>query len=105
MYLLTLVMGLLIIVNEVSPDCYKGLFGCFHQVAIAAGILVTYLISTAFISDTPYNLSHYYLWRLAMGLPSILAIIQIFMMLVVFRYDSPQYYIAIGRDDEVYFEK
>jgi len=90
-----------VIVNELAPDRMRGLFGCFVQINIALGIFVIYSFSLGFTDPEeeeigPKEVSHSFLWRFAMAVPAILAIIQVALLVFVFHYESPQYYISVG---------
>jgi len=84
------------LVNELAPDTMRSLLGCFNQIAIALGIFVTYAFSLGFSdSDDPYTISRSFLWRFAIAFLTILNIIQAFLLIFVFPYESPQYYLSI----------
>lgn len=83
------------LVNELAPDTMRSLLGCFCQMAIALGVFSIYAFSLGFSDSTdPYKISHSFVWRFALAFPTILAILQAFLLSVVFPYDSPQYYIS-----------
>jgi len=84
-----------VIVNELAPDRMRGLFGCFVQMIIALGVFVTYAFSLGYTdSEDPKEVSRSFLWRFAVAFPTILAIIQVILLVFVFHYESPQYYIS-----------
>lgn len=87
-----------LIVNELAPDTMRSLLGCFNQMAIALGIFSIYAFSLGFSESTdPYTISHSFLWRFSIAFPTILAIIQAFLLVAVFPYESPQFYISVNQ--------
>jgi len=89
-----------VIVNELAPDRMRGLFGCFVQMNIALGICVVYSFSLGFPDlevNGPKEVSRSFLWRFAIAVPTILAIIQVALLSFVFHYESPQYYISVKK--------
>lgn len=86
------------LVNELSPDKMRGLFGCFVQIGIALGIFVIYAFSLGFTKSTDSrDVSRSLLWRFAIAFPTILAIIQMILLIFVFPYESPQHYISVKK--------
>ena len=108
MFLHPLVQYCLTIVNEISPTSLKSLFNSFHQMAVSLGIFMTYIISIHFVLKDDLDESEDYvkvlnrklLWRFSICFPTILGFIQILLMLIVFKYDSPQYYISLLKPKE-----
>ena len=47
------------------------------------------------------ELSKDFLWRFSICFPTILGLIQFFLIIFVFKYDSPQYYIALNDTNNV----
>ena len=64
-----------------------------NQFNVCFGILVAFTISFFIVpyQESP-NLASNQAWRVILGLPSIFALAQILLILIVFRLDSPQYY-------------
>lgn len=87
-----------LLVNELAPDKMRSLLGCFVQMAIALGIFVIYAFSLGFTeSEDPESVSHSFLWRFSIAFATILAIIQVILLISVFPYESPQYYISVNK--------
>eukprot|EP00826_Nyctotherus_ovalis_P011223 TRINITY_DN12932_c0_g3_i8.p1 TRINITY_DN12932_c0_g3~~TRINITY_DN12932_c0_g3_i8.p1 ORF type:complete len:142 (+),score=12.16 TRINITY_DN12932_c0_g3_i8:826-1251(+) len=86
------------IVNELAPDTVRSVLGCFVQMAIALGIFVIYAFSLGFTESTDREeISQSFLWRFAVAFPTILAIIQVLLLIFVFPYESPQYYLSVNQ--------
>lgn len=91
-------------VIEISPIKLKGTNGTFIQLAVTTGILLSYIMgSTSPSYDPPsnyYSNSNYchdykkknHEWRLILAFPIILSLIQILLLIFVFKHDTPKYY-------------
>jgi sugar porter (SP) family MFS transporter len=77
-------------IGEVVPPRFRGGFVSFNQLAITAGILVSYLVD--------YGLAGSQNWRLMFGLAVIPAILLFVGML--FQHESPHWLITKGREAE-----
>ena len=82
-------------ISEVTPSELKGPLGCLSQLGVCFGILVPNALGVIFEAPDPQseiiaddydpNLEIYILF----ALPIVLAVIQSFLMITVFRYDTP----------------
>jgi hypothetical protein len=54
------------------------------------------------VNDEAETLREGITWRLAIGLPAILAIVQSILLIFVFTYDSPNFYSDKGDEINVY---
>jgi sugar porter (SP) family MFS transporter len=77
-------------IGEVVPPRIRGAMVSLNQLAITAGILVSYLVD--------YGLASTQNWRLMFGLAAIPAILMFVGML--FQHESPHWLVAQGREDE-----
>lgn len=85
-------------ISEVSPSELKGPLGCLTQICITFGIIVPYTLGVIFEAPNPQdkstvidedynpNLEIYILF----ALPVVLAVFQSFLMVTIFKYDTPQ---------------
>jgi len=83
-------------VSEVTPTSISGTLGAFVQMGAASGILSGFLVSLVMpLPDEP-GASTTGMWRVVFGFPSIVAGIQLLLLLFVFRYETPVFYRKIG---------
>ena len=80
-----LFMYMQVYIGEVSPARLRGVFGSFTQIALAAGIVLNYGISTI------HKFSYYYNSLVAAG------IIALFECLVVWLYETPRWLLRHGQ--------
>jgi MFS family permease len=87
-------------VIEISPILLKGTNGSFIQLGVTSGILLAYLMgSTAPNYESPLDGEHCdnydgggNYWRLILAFPFIPSLIQIILLIFVFKLDTPKYY-------------
>jgi MFS family permease len=90
-------------VSEVTPTSISGTLGAFVQMGAASGILSGFLVSLVMpLPGTP-SANTTGMWRIVFGFPSIVAFIQLLLLLFVFRYETPVFYKKI--DDIENMEK
>lgn len=77
-------------IGEISSAKLRGIFGSFTQIALAAGILLTYAIST--IPDFPY----YYNSLVAAG------IVAVFECMMIWLYETPRWLVLNGQNQEAH---
>jgi sugar porter (SP) family MFS transporter len=82
-----------LIINEVSPLKIKGPMGTMNQVMICSGILVAYILGLG-----PYQTVGY--WRLLITIPGVIVAIRLLFNLLVYRSDTPKFYISKGLERE-----
>jgi len=92
-----------IIVSEVSPDYYRGIFGSFHQCGITIGCLASYIVSLTLKSGTTDELSKSSSWRVAMAVPSFFSFVQLVTMFTLFLHETPQWYFYNDKPQEVFY--
>ena len=83
-----------IYISEVAPKSISGSLGMANQFMGATGTTVAFLF--AFIvptKDDDATLTTK-IWMLLLFLPGILGFIQLVLMIFVFKYDSPTYYLS-----------
>jgi MFS family permease len=87
-------------VIEISPILLKGTNGSFIQLGVTSGILLAYLMgSTAPNYESPLDGEHCdnydgggNYWRFILAFPFIPSLIQIILLIFVFKLDTPKYY-------------
>lgn len=85
-------------INEIAPTHLTGALGSCHQLFLCFAIVITYLIGSILPKEgDPEELRKTFGWRLGMGIPAIIAIIQSLLLLFVFKYESPAHYSAKGQ--------
>jgi sugar porter (SP) family MFS transporter len=77
-------------IGELAPPRYRGALVSFNQLALTAGILISYLVD--------YGLSSSQNWRLMFGLAAIPALLLFAGMLS--RPESPHWLVSRGREEE-----
>lgn len=84
------------LVNEISPTHLTGALGSLHQLLITLAIVITYLIGITLPKQgLEYDkYSNNITWRIGMLIPGILSLIQIILMLFLYKFDSPVYYLS-----------
>jgi MFS family permease len=79
-------------ISEVAPTEVKGPAGALSQICICFGIVVPSTLRMVFniSTDMPYDLdkSHLLVYIL-FAIPIVLALLQVILMVTVFRYDTP----------------
>lgn len=81
-------------VSEMAPPEYRGPFGSLNQFMCTLGIFVIAVLGVPIKDDvTEYSkdsfmVSNY--WRVCWGIPIFISVIQIILMLTVYKYDTPQ---------------
>lgn len=85
-----------LMVREFSPLELTGSFGALMAPSIGIGFFFAYLLS--------YVLKHYYkpkdFWYITFGLPIFIIAAQLFLLMKIFRNETPKYLISHGRIDE-----
>jgi hypothetical protein len=69
-----------------------GAFGTAHQLLLTAAIVLTYFIGTLLPTGSAPELQQSMSWRVAMGVPGMFAIVQVLLLLIVYRSESPFFY-------------
>ena len=80
-------------ISEICPPELTGPLGIINQFMVCFGILLSYIVGIIFV-PYPGNLekANSKIWRLVFGFPLIFIVIQVLLLLFVFRLDSPKYY-------------
>lgn len=84
-------------VNEISPMEVAGRLGALNQLLIVSGIVITNLIAL-FVPSTGTEIIGW--WRIIFGIPILIALLQIVLLLFVYKNETPRYLILQGRDDD-----
>jgi MFS family permease len=86
-------------VAEYSPAEYRGPFGAVNQFMCTLGIVVCSLMAlpvpskqTALNEVDPDSFIVTQYWRVVWGLPALFVLLQVTLMLTVFRFDTPVSY-------------
>jgi MFS family permease len=82
-------------INETSPMEYKGTFGVVAQLACVCGLLTAIIVGYPYpekqelkdYDGTEFVILYYY--RIALGMPIVFALIQMLLLVSIFRYDTP----------------
>ncbi|CAI2367578.1 unnamed protein product [Moneuplotes crassus] len=79
-------------IEEISPKQMPGTLGILNQFLAVTGVLFS--TTLPFILPYPSEPDSYKtsLWRILFAFPSLFALLQFFLLLVVFRYDTPIFY-------------
>ena len=87
-------------INELCPIKYVGPVGSINQIQAVSGLVTAYLLSMPLpYSDEPSFLTTDY-WRFIYFFPTIPLFFQLFMLVVVFRWESPAFYIEKGKAEK-----
>ena len=87
-----------IMINEISPISISGILGSAVQINFTFGFLLAYAFGFAVPYQTRSNGTENHeiytseIWKLLFIFPGIVALIQILLLLLVFKDDSPNYY-------------
>ena len=89
-------------VSEISPPSISGVTGMMSQFMITFGILLSFLVSFIAVPlQDADNFDKNQGWRIVFGFPVLLSLLQVPLLLFVFRLDSPKFYEVKGRQDMV----
>ncbi len=88
-------------INEIAPDHLAGSMGSCHQVFVCVAIVITYVIGMLLPDSDGSVLRNNISWRLAMAGSLVLSAFQILMMMFVYKYDSPVFYVSNGMNKKV----
>ena len=91
-----------LLVNEIAPKHLTGTFGSCHQLLLTFAIVITYFIGLILPDGSAEELRGSMSWRVAMAMPAILAMIQVLLLLTVYRKDTPTFYCNNDKIDEVF---
>lgn len=84
-------------INEISPMEVAGRLGALNQLLIVSGIVITNVLAL-FVPSTGSGIVSW--WRIIFGIPIAIAIVQILMLLLVYKNETPRYLILQGRDED-----
>ena len=89
-------------INEVSPALISGMMGAMISLMISCGMFVTFLLSlnipdAATIRAAPDDQNW---WRFVFAFPIITCTFRSLVLLFIFKFETSQYLISIGKDDE-----
>lgn len=92
------------LVNEISPKHLTGMFGSCHQlfVTLAIALCSIFGIFAKKLGEEEIEETnrHSFLWRVGYGVPFLLSGLQVLLLLIVYRYESPSFY-CVNNDDEM----
>ena len=86
-------------INEVSPKHLTGMFGSCHQLCITIASLVAAIIGMTLPDLTNDEARDSMSWRVSYAAPFFLSIIQVILILTVFRYESAVHYLTKGDEE------
>lgn len=83
-------------ISEITPPNLSGPLGSFNQMGLVTGILGAY--ATAFMLPLPEDsdATTNQIWRLIFVVPGVISLLQSILFLLVFRYDTPNFYKTQG---------
>ena len=77
------------------------MFGACHQLCITFAMLITSIIGWALPVGTYRDIRNSFAWIFAYAGPCAFSILQVILLLTMFKYESPAYYIGQGDDQKV----
>lgn len=83
---------------ETVPVKYSGAFGAMTNIFLNIGAMLCSVLGMALPSD-PEDYSEDEMWRLTYAFPIVLALIQILLMLTIFRWEPIDFSIRAGKDE------
>jgi MFS family permease len=91
-------------INEFAPMEIAGRLGALNQLMIVSGIVVTNVLAL-FVPNIPKNAQVkdspiWGGWWIIFGLPLIIAVVQILLLLLVYKNETPRYLYTVGRDQD-----
>ena len=91
-----------LMLNEISPLQIRGKITTLVQVQVSTGLLVATLFGLGLPSpsEQQYKSPESQFWKLNLTFPLILQVIQIMLMLTVFRMDTPAFYFQTGKYEQ-----
>lgn len=81
-----------IFVREIVPNKDAGLYGAFNQFMITFGIMVAAILGMAVPDYNKHPVSYQLTWRFLFAGPIVFGAIQVTLLMVYFKKDSPTYY-------------
>ena len=79
-------------ISEVSPPSISGSLGALNQLNAVSGVLTGYCMGFLIPLENDSDALTSKMWRVVFGTPIIITTIQIILLLIVFRYDTPLFY-------------
>ncbi|OMJ95880.1 hypothetical protein SteCoe_603 [Stentor coeruleus] len=89
-----------IYIRETAPVEVAGKVGGLVQLQITSGIVISYCLALALPTNDYDSDPLNYLWMALFGFQSLFAVLQFFILLTIFRRDTPQWLVEKGRYDE-----
>ena len=86
-------------ITEIAPTSISGTLGTLNQFMASFGVMIAN--SLAFMVPYKENLtdSNFEIWRVVFVFPAIISILQLLLLLFVFRLDTPKYYQITGDNE------
>ncbi|MGL5385959.1 MAG: sugar porter family MFS transporter [Serratia sp. (in: enterobacteria)] len=86
-------------INEISPKHLTGTFGSCHQLCVTIASLVAAIIGLTLPTLTNDEARDHLSWRFAYSGPFFLSVIQVILILTVYRYESAVHYLSKGDEE------
>ena len=88
------------VVREISPKEWSGKLTSMHQFNVCFGIFVTSILGLA-QPDNTTDSAHSSMWRLQLIFPILPAIINILLLLLYYKTETPKYILSRNNPEEV----
>lgn len=85
-------------INEIAPRRLTGTFGSCHQLCITIALLITGIIGITLPDLTNEEVRDHITWRLGYGVPLVFSLLQVILITIVYKNESPAFY--INKNDE-----
>ena len=93
------------IVSEIAPTEISGALGSLHQMMICLGVLAATLFGLAVPQVTDHNapqeeydkINNNWTWRLILAFPLLISLLQLLLIFIIYKFDSPRYYAENGK--------
>lgn len=89
-----------IFVSEVTPKEYITRYGPYVQISTDVGVIVSYLLCLPLPTSDYTDQSINNWWRFMLAFPGIIALYQMGYFLFIFKFESPEWLMTQGREEE-----
>ncbi|MGL5389772.1 MAG: sugar porter family MFS transporter [Serratia sp. (in: enterobacteria)] len=86
-------------INEISPKHLTGAFGSCHQLCITFAILIVSIFGLGLPTLSNQEVRDHLSWRFGYAGPFFLSLIQVILILTVYRYESAVHYLSKGDEE------
>lgn len=78
------------LVNETAPSHMRGSLGTMTQISICGGLIFVFTLGFV-IPESHDELMNSNIWRVMFLIPAVLAVTQLVILFLVFKFDTPYY--------------